>query len=59
MSDQNRSKQLESSSTLRREFVQAENDIGGQMAQEIPKFCSMIDLMQISPKFPDCKKIEL
>ena len=59
MSEQNRSKQLESSSNLERESVQAENVIGGQMAQEIPKFCSMVDIMQISPRFPDCEKIEL
>ena len=45
MSEQKRSKQLESSSSPGRESVQAENDIGGHMPQEIPKFCSMVDIM--------------
>jgi hypothetical protein len=37
MSEQNRSKKLESSSSNGGEFVQAENYIDGHMGQEIPK----------------------
>jgi len=53
MSEQNRSKQLECSSSLGSELVQVENDIDVHMEQEIPNFCSLVDMMQISPRFPD------